>query len=174
MADVQYIYIFFFSSLSLFITALLAYVLFSYVCEWARLRVLFIIGIVCACDPLWCVYVYVCVCMLSCVHVFCSLSLWQVLCEQIVFSCFLTQSGTGSVWHVQGVNSKWLNQIQPSFSDSERIAEQLRLEGRDLRFDSSRGFIRLEKFAQIGGHSNRVEALVAKCRHLVFTHGFNG
>jgi len=62
-------------SLSLFITSLLAHVLFSHVYEWAHMCVLFIIGIVCACDPLWCVYVYVCVCMLSCVHVFCSLSL---------------------------------------------------------------------------------------------------
>ena len=42
---------------------------------------------------------------------------------------------------------------------SERNAEQLR--GKSLEILSSSGFVSLEKLTQIGGHSNRVEALVA-------------
>ena len=42
-----------------------------------------------------------------------------------------------------------------------------------MRSESSRGFVRLEKLAQIGEYINRVEALVAKGRYFVFCPGFN-
>ena len=35
------------------------------------------------------------------------------------------------------------------------------------------GFVRLEKLTELGGHSNRIEALVAKRLDLVLYPGFN-